>query len=362
MMRMPVTTSWRQAATAPDGCDETKHDRRAGEPTMAQTQTHNRFARIGFTERGDGGLDLSWVEKVENGEVDGAIIVTKNLTDKLTRELLRLDEAGYKIGLHLSCTGWGGTWLEPNVPACEGQLDRLARLIEAGFPARRTVLRIDPIIPTDEGLAAVRRVLDAARSTQLKTRTIKVRPRTDDHVISEIRPRANLLWYEVPSADGVSLRQTLRVRFSVFDQYRHIERRLAKIGRQPFYDAGRFQANHDEMLALVRFFDQNLPFLGGNDGSFRVETCAEPKMREVYDEFARTHYASDVARFVVIGRGCLSTADFDALGIDASLAAPSVNGQNRGGCLCLTNKCELLRERRQCPHKCVYCYWRDDAR
>lgn len=327
---------------------------------MAQTQTRNPFARIGFTERGDGGLDLSWVKKVEKGEVDGAIIVTKNLTDKLTRELLRLNAAGYKVGLHLSCTGWGGTWLEPNVPACEGQLDRLARLIEAGFPARRTVLRIDPIIPTDEGLAAVRRVLDAAQGTQLRTRAIKVRSREDDHVVSEIHPRANLLWYEVPGADGVSLRQTLRVRFSVFDQYRHVERRLAKLGKQPFYDAGRFQANHDEMLALVRFFDQNLPHLDGV--SFCVETCAEPRMREVYDEFARTRYAGDDANFVVIGRGCLSRADFDALGIDASLAAPSVNGQNRGGCLCLTNKCELLSARRQCPHKCVYCYWRDDAR
>lgn len=36
--------------------------------------------RIGITERGDASIDYSWVDKVSN--IDGAILITKNLTDK----------------------------------------------------------------------------------------------------------------------------------------------------------------------------------------------------------------------------------------------------------------------------------------
>ena len=37
--------------------------------------------RIGITERGDPSIDYSWKDKI--GNMDGTIIITKNLTDKL---------------------------------------------------------------------------------------------------------------------------------------------------------------------------------------------------------------------------------------------------------------------------------------
>ena len=36
--------------------------------------------KIGFTEQGDAGIDLSWTCKLENDEVDGAVLITKNIT------------------------------------------------------------------------------------------------------------------------------------------------------------------------------------------------------------------------------------------------------------------------------------------
>ena len=38
--------------------------------------------KIGFTERGDAGLDLSWYDKVHTQHCDGLIAITKNLTSR----------------------------------------------------------------------------------------------------------------------------------------------------------------------------------------------------------------------------------------------------------------------------------------
>lgn len=43
--------------------------------------------KIGITEQGDAGLDLSWVKKLSN--VDAAILITKNLTRNAWMPLCR---------------------------------------------------------------------------------------------------------------------------------------------------------------------------------------------------------------------------------------------------------------------------------
>lgn len=73
--------------------------------------------RIGITEQGAPSLDYMWFEKVDL--VDGVVLVTKNLTDKLIDHLLQCKE---KVVLHLSCTGYEGTRVEPNVPTPDIQL------------------------------------------------------------------------------------------------------------------------------------------------------------------------------------------------------------------------------------------------
>ena len=111
--------------------------------------------KIGITERGDAGCDLSWYEKLDS--VDGAIIITKKLSDGVIERLLNVSKP---VILHCTCTGLGGTWLEPNVYDYKTQLNQLIKLIDKGFDKNRVVLRIDPIIPTDFGIEAACNVID----------------------------------------------------------------------------------------------------------------------------------------------------------------------------------------------------------
>lgn len=46
----------------------------------------DRKLRIGITERGDAGLDLSWAHRLS--AMDGAILITKNLNDRFRQALL----------------------------------------------------------------------------------------------------------------------------------------------------------------------------------------------------------------------------------------------------------------------------------
>ena len=51
--------------------------------------------KIGFTERGDAGIDLSWVSKLENNEVDGAVLITKNITPVFINNVGKLNRFSY---------------------------------------------------------------------------------------------------------------------------------------------------------------------------------------------------------------------------------------------------------------------------
>lgn len=177
--------------------------------------------KIGITEQGDGGLNTSWFDKLSN--VDAAIIITKKLTDDCIEKLLA---ASKPVTLHCGCTGNGGSYLEPNVPDYTWQLGQLKTLLLRGFPANRVVLRIDPIIPTDECLSNATKVLD--------------------YIISN----------QIPIS---------RVRISVYDEYNHVKDRLRAIGHEPFY-ANSFYASPSMMQKVV---DVLSPY------PFIFETCAE---------------------------------------------------------------------------------------
>lgn len=247
--------------------------------------------KIGITERGDAGLDLSWYDKLTT--VDGCILITKNLTDAFIQKVLQTDMS--KIIIHATCTGWGHTWLEPNVPSYKWQLNQLIKLIDLGFPANHIVLRIDPIVPTDEGLMALRNVLDYT------------------------------LAHNIPIS---------RIRISILDEYPHVRERLAKLGRSPFY--GQFTAPTNMIDNAIAVMEQ-YPM-------FKFETCAEDHLMQKSNAF--------------INKGCVSKTDLDLMNISMP-ADTSENGQNRTGCHCLKNKMEILTRREQCPHGCIYCYWKN---
>lgn len=97
--------------------------------------------KIGITEKGDAGLDTSWVEKIDKTAY--SVIITKNPNFENFHKLC-LDYKD-KILLHITITGWGSTPMEPYVPTPERVIDNVKKLLNYGFPKEQIVWRIDPI-------------------------------------------------------------------------------------------------------------------------------------------------------------------------------------------------------------------------
>ena len=250
--------------------------------------------KIGITERGDAGINLAWVAKVN--QVDGLILITKNITEIFKVNVLDLYHRGYKIIVHCTCTGYGGSSLEPNVPDYKWQLSSLENLIKRGFPAENCVLRIDPIFPSEKGLSRVREVLN----------------------------------YFISLNTGVT-----RIRISIVDEYKHVKDRYRQRGWNPLYGNNFGPSNVQiEMVAHLL-----------NAYAFTYETCAEQ------------YLAQRLRNSQIIG--CISPKDLQIMGIPyANANELSINPQNRSGCHCLSCKTELLTERKPCPNGCVYCFWK----
>jgi len=116
---------------------------------------------IGITERGDPVFDFNWLPWVKDG--NPAIIVTKNPV-ALYDILMRIkDSQKFNIIVHATITGFGSiSPIEPNVPAMWQSLDGYKKLCEY-YSENRVVLRIDPVVPTDEGIKTAKFVLEKAR-------------------------------------------------------------------------------------------------------------------------------------------------------------------------------------------------------
>ena len=179
--------------------------------------------KIGITERGDAGIDFSWADKIEN--TDYSVIITKNTTTKrFHEEVLRFK---HKIILHASITGWGKTSVEPNVPEAKTSVDSVNALINEGFPKSQIVWRIDPIIPTEEGIKKAEEVFELIKNSPIK-----------------------------------------RIRLSVLDAYPHSKERLKNAG---------YPLDYNSFVAPKERFEiiDNIIKSWKNQG-FTVESCAEP--------------------------------------------------------------------------------------
>lgn len=117
--------------------------------------------QIGITERGDTALHYQWTKWTEAG--NPAILITKN-PQALASYLPNLSQ--HNIIVHATITGYGGTKIEPNVPDYTSALEGYRELIDL-LGVDRVVLRIDPIIPTEDGLT---RVSDVAKACQGRMR------------------------------------------------------------------------------------------------------------------------------------------------------------------------------------------------
>lgn len=181
---------------------------------------------IGITEAGEVSFDLAVFDRL----YEGNIIITKRLTDKLNEKLIENKD---KCILHLTCTGFGGSKVEPFVPTVEQTFNKFVKLISDGFPIEHVVLRIDPIIPTDKGIKTAEHVLDVFRGTGIK-----------------------------------------RVRFSVLDMYKHVKQRFEEAGLPIPYHT--FHAPLEKRLEIR----DRLVEIGKNNG-FEVEACGEPGIESI---------------------------------------------------------------------------------
>lgn len=249
------------------------------------------MTRIGVTERGDAGLDLSWQDGLASVG-NRAILITKNLNDRFIYAVSESVRNGANLIIHATCTGCGGTVVEPHVPKPEWTIAQIEKLIASGFGKERIVLRADPIIPGYERY--LKSVLDMALSAGL-----------------------------LPD---------IRVRVSVLDMYAHVRKRFADAGIT--LDVNGFQASD---VQFKRIDDILRDYRDNHNVKF--ESCAEPKLT------------------VPEKAGCVGEKELALMGVPLD-AGTGINPQNRNGCLCLAGKTELLSHKGQCPHKCLYCYWK----
>ena len=203
--------------------------------------------KIGITERGDCSLDFSWVSKMNN--MDGVILITKNLTDKVIEEAKPYFD---KIIFHITCTGYGGTVLEPNIPNYENQLNQAVKLLDMNVSTERIVIRVDPIIPTDKGLKKAEKV-----------------------ILKAIELGFN------------------RFRISLIDMYPHVRERFKENGLPlPYGDY------FTPLNMLFQKIDKWLKVLKNQYPFITIESCAEGKLLETEQ------------------LGCVSRKDFELLGLD----------------------------------------------
>ena len=190
--------------------------------------------KIGITEAGDAGLDLSWVLKLPF--VDGAVVITKKITPQFIEAALTNKD---KLILHATITGYGGTILEPNVPFFADELDLVCDLVNRGFPKEKVVIRVDPIIPTVKGFAAA----------------------------------------------GTILRESIkkgfeRFRVSLIDMYPHVRERFVQHGLPLPYD-GKFSPDDVHFRMATNMFETLKKQFTADGKKLRIEACAEPRLKGV---------------------------------------------------------------------------------
>jgi hypothetical protein len=175
------------------------------------------MVRIGTTEKGDAGLDFAWINK--KASFDGMILITKHLNHLFIEQAAKINSI-----VHATITGHGGTIYEPRVPPILISRRLFQELIEKIGP-ERVVLRIDPIIPTDSGIA-----------------------------------KAIYVYQELYENMG----KKTRVRISFMDNYAHVKQRFINAGLTPLDYF--FHAPIDLREKIASYFPD-------------AEICGEPGMK-----------------------------------------------------------------------------------
>lgn len=191
--------------------------------------TENNNFKIGITERGDAGLDFSWRETFKHTD-KRAILITKRISDEFIEAVMEEVNNGANLIIHATVTGLGGTPIEPNVPTPEFSLSQIVKLIEAGFPVDRIILRLDPIIPGYEDFSEV-----------VLIRALKL-----------------------------GILQNAHCKVSVLDMYKHSRERFEKAGIK--IDMPYFKASHKQFETINQMLNKYIKY------GVKFTSCNEPDL------------------------------------------------------------------------------------
>ena len=260
---------------------------------------------IGMTERGDAGINHSWYEKlVSNPSFAGAILITKAPYNPIfQKKAIALLEHMPAI-VHCGITGWGQTPMEPVAWNPKDAVASIRRFINNGFPATNIVLRIDPIIPSEEGIKRAQNVIQLAKTF-------------------------------IPDVS--------RIRISIYDDYHNARAEIVRRGYQPIDNITKWKNEMERRPTPEQIRTVAEALMAVSNPEQHFELCAEPELAKAYPD--RFHWF-----------GCLSHKDCQIMGIEVPESI-AINNQKRFGCRCLCMKRELLTNKKRCPHICAYCYW-----
>ena len=214
--------------------------------------------KFGVTEAGDAGINFEWLDNLQPAN----IIITKQLTINNTRLINGLLDNKDRIILHCTCTGYGGTEMERNVPNPSEIHTGIEELIKMGFPTSQIVLRTDPIIPTKKGIE-----------------------------------KAEYVW-RLFSDTGIT-----RCRFSIIDLYPHAKERIIKcFHKLPFNTFKAPQEMINNLLIHIKYFEHIYQFESCAENTPYQLGCISQKDLDILG----IDYQSEVGGFQ--RRGCLCIA------------------------------------------------------
>lgn len=249
--------------------------------------------KIGITELADPSSNLTWVDRLCS---KANIIITKNL-DPIIPQILANK---HRIILHVTCTGFGGTPLEPGVPPAPIQIMATNKLIKLGFPISQIVLRLDPIIFVGN--------------------------------IKDVMLHDTVMQYFADM--GIT-----RCRYSFLDQYDHVKRNLVALGIQP--EKG-FTYSRRQIELHTKHLQEKWGF------TFHLEACAE---ETIHKQACISQMDIDILK----RNANITGADIKGL---ANIQLVGCKG-SRKLCSCPLNKFELMRAvPGKCPLSCTYCFWK----
>jgi hypothetical protein len=108
---------------------------------------------IGYWKSGDPCLKINvWQNKL----IDINIINTKRLTDEFIEICLK---EKHRIFLHINITGMGKTMFEPKIQTVKEIFFQIKKLLSRGFPQKQILIIVNPILPNDNGLNALKLLL-----------------------------------------------------------------------------------------------------------------------------------------------------------------------------------------------------------